>query len=590
MVMGKNMSPNLLTDKETIVDKFKSLKDFEDIANMLEIPTKKLWKILITSKEQNYSTFVIKKRNGNDRTIYAPKKNLSIIQKKFSMVLALVYANHPNSHGFIKGRSIKTNASKHVQQNYVLNFDLENYFENINFGRVRSMFIYYFGFNNTVSSTLANICCHYKGFLPQGASTSPIISNIISYKMDRELSKMAAKNNCIYSRYADDITFSTNRESFPKRVASLRNNTISLSNEIQSIVKRNGFLINDSKTRLSNKYERQTVTGITVNEKLNVNRKYIRRVRSILHSIEKNIDEIEIAKSMFNEKYKFHQRKSSSVPDMFDVLRGMISYIGQIKGKEDSVFVKLAKRYNKILEDNKELNHPYIRLPISKRKFQQDNTYVIESLYYSFSFDDGEKHDVMVGQGTGFLLKGIGLITNAHVFKEYIEMLEFGARPDTKIRINRSKYSSKSYYAKLLCYDAIKDIAILAINDIDIKNFGFNFNTSIEQNQKIQLVGYPDYRKNMDVSIKDGIVLGERYTDKSRIGTVEKRFEINANIYGGNSGGPVVNEMNEVIAVAVKGVTESGMVPSEVIPIVEVIELAAKEKIYVMEKVEEHAI
>ncbi|GIO28271.1 hypothetical protein J43TS3_28820 [Ornithinibacillus bavariensis] len=221
------------------------------------------------------------------------------------MILTLDYTNHPNSHGFIVGRSIKTNASKHVQRNYILNFDLENYFENINFGRVRSMFTYYFGFNNTVSSTLANTCCHYEGFLPQGASTSPIISNIISYKMDRELSKLAAKNNCIYTRYADDITLSTKSEFLQKRIALIKDNSVSLSKEINNIIKKNGFLINDSKTRLSSKYERQIVTGITVNKKLNVNRRYIRRVRSILHCIEKNIDDIEIAKSIFKEKYKF---------------------------------------------------------------------------------------------------------------------------------------------------------------------------------------------------------------------------------------------------------------------------------------------
>ncbi|GIO28272.1 hypothetical protein J43TS3_28830 [Ornithinibacillus bavariensis] len=166
-------------------------------------------------------------------------------------------------------------------------------------------------------------------------------------------------------------------------------------------------------------------------------------------------------------------------------------------------------------------------------------------------------------------------------------MIDFGAKPDTRIKINRSKYSTKSYYAKLLSYDTIKDIAILDVNGIDIKGHGFDFNKSIEKDQKIQLIGYPDYRENMDSSIKDGIVLGERYTDKSRIGTIEKRFEISATIYGGNSGGPVVNEMNEVIAIAVRGITKHGVVSSEVIPIIDVIELAVKEKIYSMEKVEE---
>ncbi|PEN45077.1 RNA-dependent DNA polymerase [Bacillus wiedmannii] len=576
--MIKKMSPELLCEDAILKERFKSLNDFEGVAHLLEIPVKELRKVLVLNKKYNYTTFKIKKKNGNDRTIYAPQKNLSIIQKKFSYILSLVYNNHLNSHGFIKERSIVTNAEQHIKQKFILNIDLENFFESINFGRVRAMFIHYFKFNELVATTLANICCHYDGFLPQGAATSPIISNILSFKMDKELTKLAKKNHCIYSRYADDITFSTKKNQFPKDIAYIENSFIKINSELLKVIMGNGFFINKNKTRLNSHREKLSVTGITVNEKLNVERKYIRKIRSILHCIEKNINDIEVAKSIFNEKYRFRQRKEHGKPDMFDVLRGMISYVGQVKGKNDQVFLKLAKRYNLIVELI-DMDLPIIKLPISKRKFQEDNTFVIESLYYPYFIDGESAGEAPIGQGTGFLLKGIGLITNAHVFKgEYTEMLEIGAT-FKKIEIHRSKYSSgKKHYASLLHYDKIKDIAILSVDGLDMAKMGFEYNEFIEPNMEIQLLGYPNFRDNMDISIKSGTVLGVRYTDTYRLNS-EKRYEISAHIYGGNSGGPVVNENNEAVAVAVKGITDDGSVPSEVIPIKEVIELAKKKNI-----------
>jgi retron-type reverse transcriptase len=193
-----------------------------------------------------------------------------------------------SAHGFIKERSIITNANQHSKQKYILNFDLENFFENIRFGRVRAMFIHYFGFNTVVASTLANLCCHHEGFLPQGAATSPMISNILSFRMDKEFTKLAHKTHSTYTRYADDITFSTKKSSFPKELAYVDTDIpLQLSSEILKIVNSNGFKVNNEKTRLNNYRSRLSVTGITVNEKLNVERQYIRRIRSILHCIEK---------------------------------------------------------------------------------------------------------------------------------------------------------------------------------------------------------------------------------------------------------------------------------------------------------------
>lgn len=568
--MKNSLRVKLTQSEADIINKFKTLETFNDVAELLEIPAKLLHKILIKNKKNNYTAFSIPKKSGNNRIIHSPKKNLSIIQKKLKCILDIEYTFHRNAHGFIQERSIITNAEEHVQKNFVLNFDLQDYFTSINFGRVRSLFLSYYKLNNVVATTLANICCHYNGFLPQGASTSPIIANIISNRLDKNLTRLAKRQNCTYTRYADDITISCSEQFFPKSIAireSISSPTI-LSDEVESIVKKNGFSINGEKTRLRSRFENLNVTGVTVNEKLNVQRSYVRYIRAILHSIEmsKNEGNIEKAIKVFNEKYKKKQTKLKSDTDMFDVIRGMISHVGQVRGKNDQLFTKLAIRYNNIVSD---LDKPKLIIPSNMLQFQQENTFVIESLNYECKFED-TPFNVGTGQGTSFLLRGIGLITNFHVLKEYIEVIEDGCEVPP-ISIHRSKYSEEQpkMYGRVLYYNKIKDLAILSVNDLDINKTGLRFSNTINTGQDVKIVGYPNFVEGMDLSIREAKVLGQRTTLLHK-GKQEIRFEVSQTIFGGNSGGPIINEFNKVLAVAVKG---QGTHPNEVIPIKEVIDV-----------------
>ncbi|WP_421535901.1 reverse transcriptase domain-containing protein [Priestia sp. D3YE.R1] len=569
--MPLQVSHKLISSDENIVYKFKSMVDFEDVANLLEIPQEFLWKILIKNKGKNYRTFKLKKKSGGERVINAPENNLSIIQKKLAYILSINYKkHHPSSHGFVPNRSIITNASQHTGKKFVLNLDLDNFFGSITFGRVRAMLMSYYKFNNSVASTLANICCNDKGVLPQGAATSPIISNIISRKLDEDLFRLAKQRKCTYSRYADDITFSTNKDSFPQEIAFMDGPMTIISSQVENLIKKNGFSINDKKSRLRNLSESQSVTGITVNQKTNVNRQYIRKIRSILNCIEKNIDDVSKAETIFREKYNFRQTLNKE-PNMFDVLRGMISHVGHVKSKDDMVFLKLAKRFNKLI---KEQNLAFIRIPINDIRLREENTFVIESLSNTYSFE-GEDEEALAynDQGTGFLLRNIGLVTNAHVLKENIEVLEYGAqfKKEYYIEIHKSKYSMRRYFAKIDYYDSFRDIAILTIRDLDITKFGFDYNKNIACEQDIKLIGYPEFRNGQDLRVLPGTVMGKRNNTDNRRN--QERYEISASIFAGNSGGPVINSDNEVIAVAVRGFTENGVVPNEVIPISDVINI-----------------
>lgn len=374
-MLTPKLDTKLQNPQTVITEKFFSLQSFYDVSSLLEIPEKLLYEILIKNKKQNYTEFIIPKSNGGERIIHSPVKNLAIIQKKLASILNYVYVPHFAAHGFVNNKSIVTNARKHLNKQYVLNFDLEDFFHTINYGRVRGMFKSYFRFNNKVASTLANICCHHDGFLPQGASTSPIISNIIAFPLDRELSRLAYTNGSGYTRYADDITISTNRRRFPINIATRidYNSPTVLSDETKKIVRKNGFIINEEKTYLRSKYENQTVTGVKVNEKLNVSRSYIRYIRALLYSLEKHFanGNVIIAEEKFMKKYNHRHIKSNTKPTIYAVLQGMISHVGHVRGTMDFLFRELGKRYNHLAE---KLDKPTIKI-IDDRRIDAMDSY-----------------------------------------------------------------------------------------------------------------------------------------------------------------------------------------------------------------------
>ena len=185
--------------------------------------------------------------------------------------------------------------------------------------------------NQEVATVLAQICCH-ENQLPQGAPTSPILSNMICAKLDSDLQRLAKRNQCIYTRYADDITFSTSRIRFPSRLIwfSYENEELILGRELRNTIEDNGFVINESKVRLQPIYKRQEVTGIIVNEKLNVNRKYIRQVRAVLHAWEKY--GIENAEKDFFKKYDKHKYYPPRENTFKEIIKGRIEFIGFLEG------------------------------------------------------------------------------------------------------------------------------------------------------------------------------------------------------------------------------------------------------------------
>ena len=243
-----------------------------------------------------YTTFEIDKKSGGKRTIKAPTPKLKKLQSHLSHVLYLCLAEiereraaKPISFGFRKDRSIAENASRHKRRRFVLNLDLEDFFPSFNFGRVRGFFLKdkAFGLHPEVATTIAQIACDGTA-LPQGSPCSPVISELIAQILDMRLIRLAKKYGVTYTRYADDITFSTSQKDFPAGLATVDLNNPAvwhLSEELVSKIVTSGFAINNAKTRMYFRGSRQMVTGLVVNEKVNIRSDYYRRARAMCDSL-----------------------------------------------------------------------------------------------------------------------------------------------------------------------------------------------------------------------------------------------------------------------------------------------------------------
>lgn len=269
----------------------KNIKTRNDFAKFIGVKLQTLTYLLYIKKIDNcYNTLEIPKKNGDTRTICVPNKNLKKVQKKLYNKLSTYYDEIKTqnnftskiSHGFEKNRSIVTNAEVHKNKRYVVNLDLLDFFPSINFGRVRSYFIKnnYFEINDDIATILAQLTC-YKGTLPQGAPTSPLIANMICNIMDIRMLKIAKKYRLDYTRYADDLTFSTNNKYF-------LNDYDKFLEDIKNIIHRSGFELNSKKTRLLFSNSRQEVTGLVVNKKISVPKEYYKNTRAMAHSLYKN--------------------------------------------------------------------------------------------------------------------------------------------------------------------------------------------------------------------------------------------------------------------------------------------------------------
>lgn len=348
------MEEQLIKKLQTI---YYDIKEPEDVARYLKRSMEDIHALFFEIPENDrYVEFTIPKKNGGHREISAPIDVIKEIQRDLALLFQAVYTPIKAVNGFVYGRNVKTNASPHVGARVLLNIDLKDFFSTISYGMVLKLFKKNkYKKNNDVAKLFATMCC-YKKRLPQGAPTSPVLSNMIVERMDHELIFLSKQNSMFYSRYADDLTFSIKKaQAFPTSMVKMEGEKLTLGSELKEIIEKSGFTLNEEKLRMATNKQRQIVTGLVVNKKCNVKRNYVRKLRSIIHDIETNgYDKAQ------EKHYACFACEKNKEPSLLNVIDGMVAYLIMIKGKSDPVCVnmysKLSKYWPRYIELLDEVN------------------------------------------------------------------------------------------------------------------------------------------------------------------------------------------------------------------------------------------
>ena len=276
--------------------------------------------------EKYYEIYKIKKRNGKYRKIYKPNSILKQIQKQ---ILANILNNKSISKyakAYHKGINLKDNAFPHINKKIILKLDIKDFFESISFFNVYNTCFPIEYFPKSVGMILTYLCT-YDNHLVQGAPTSPYISNLVMKEFDEEIGYWCDLNNISYTRYSDDMTFSGNLK--PSEIITV----------VRKMLYKLGLELNNNKTHVINKSYSQNVTGIVVNEKIQINSKYRNRIRQEIYYIKKFGLNSHLQKINIDSDQKTYLNK----------LYGKILYVLQIN-KDDKEF----KKYKLFIETEKE--------------------------------------------------------------------------------------------------------------------------------------------------------------------------------------------------------------------------------------------
>lgn len=299
----------------------------QHLADVLGISGAEMKK-LATNASIQYKRFFTDKKNGGKREVLAPKEQLKRIQRRIlSSILEKVYLSN-YAEGFRKNHSILTNARRHTDQKVIVKIDIKDFFPSTTSKRVHGMFIA-LGYPEGVATILTDLTT-YKGRLATGAPTSPAISNILCRRLDKRFAGIGDKCDFSYSRYADDLTISSGN---PKMVGMIP--------FFKQIIKEEGYEVNEKKLRIMRSGGRQKVTGIIVNQKPNIGREEIRKLRAVIY----NCRQKDIKKEIFKwAKYeKKHPMPSTYTMENFQ--RSLAARVNYIKMVNPEVGGKLLAEY-----------------------------------------------------------------------------------------------------------------------------------------------------------------------------------------------------------------------------------------------------
>lgn len=324
------------------------INSFEHLATQLSLSRKLLY-FLTFRKEHCYVTKYIPKKNGMPRELNVPNLSLKVVQKWILVQILEKINISEQAMAFVpKKNGLKMNAEYHKSNIFLLEMDISNFFGSITEKQVFKLFTN-IGYSTDVSAILTNLCT-YKGVLPQGAVTSPYIANLVCYHMDVRINNYCSRRDIVYTRYADDLSFSSNNRTLLNSIEKF----------IKYIVKDEGFLINDKKTRYLSNDVKKTITGITINdEEIHVDKKLKRNMRAMIFN------------SIKNQDYSNN-----------DKIRGMIAYINSI---EDGYMLRIQGYIDKLIKKDIFIHDIGIVQAYNKNKFFEISDNMV---YEEVPFDD----------------------------------------------------------------------------------------------------------------------------------------------------------------------------------------------------------
>lgn len=544
-------------DEGSLVDeslRLTSESDVDDLANILGTTYPKIKYLYYKrSVAGHYSTFFIPKKGGGKREISAPDNQLRVLQKRIARQLSFLYKPNPRATAFLSDSSIVRNASFHTRKKFVFNIDLKDFFPSITFARVRAMLISQpYNLTPETATVIAHLAT-VNGKLPQGSPCSPVISNMICASLDTQLRTLAKKHKASYTRYADDITFSfyVPMQYLPEDIVVLgdtesgkTHHAVSVGVALSEIVSKKGFTINPKKVRLQRRDEKQVVTGLVVNQKVNNDRRYIRKTSAMIHSL----STLGVDNANLIHKAKSPDESTELSAHVF----GRLLFIHQVKGVDSPVYRRLAMRFN-------QLETPY-KAPLAKlievhedagmkhNKLNIRRCWVIENEKWST-------------QASGFMLENNIMITCAHAFNYKLNLdidedVEYGNTHNCDevwfddCIVYRVNDRAKKYSAKALFLDKHRDLAIVSIDQADEKFEFFRLEETLQIaiEDKVSVLGFPNLKPGSTDVCRFWAAVDNKYVRSTiECGSVDKV------LYSGNSGGPIINSNQHVVGVVRRG-------------------------------------
>ncbi|MBB3641191.1 reverse transcriptase domain-containing protein [Variovorax atrisoli] len=566
---------------------FLGVKEFHDYMLRSDVPyfSRHIFRAEYSSVEgylyphPRYTSFVLAKANGKNRFIAEPSKKIKELQYRALRYLEKTVPQ-PKAcvHGFVEGRSILTNARKHLERRpyHILNLDLTDFFPSITFFRVRgALMAPPMKFSFGVATMLAHLCTH-EGTLPQGAPTSPFLANLICRSLDSQLTLLSKRHRATYTRYADDLTFSFSHRHanrLPANIVNFDGGTVSIGSELRSIIESNSFGINNDKTRVSTRMRRMEITGVVVNEDPNVTRKFIDKIRGALHAWDRygyvaalanwNARVAETLKEPRAGKQWARQTRTGNIPSLQNVLWGRLLFVRMIRGDDDLLYTRLAEKYNHLCRTHKAIDPEFraASLPIAlqvKNSLDADFATFVFEWSADYAASDAHESEPLVSQGSAFAYgDGRRFITCDHVLKGQSADGEVDvANPRVRnLTMNlRNPVTRIDFQARVLHRDAHLDLAVLELVDpaARAKRYFDGRTEPLERDARARLIGFPNWTQGRTAN--NSVVSVQQRFPRAGL----QRIEIGGSmIRQGNSGGPLVDASYKLAGVAQQGASQS---------------------------------